>query len=171
MVPSHYQSQFWLIINMVLWHSPEDNFTGIFKISITQFRLNIENLKSQPHIPGGNVLSAKSRSYDGKITEIYDKQVLLSTAWRLNKEILILNSMLINSDILICLLNCWFFDGHKVSSILCQWHLSLKTFETKTFQWVSYQKFTRPLRGVTVPWAIDVTWIVSGSLFKCSLNH
>ena len=38
----------------------------------------------------------------------------------------------------------------------------------KTSQW---KKFTKPLRGVTVPWAMDVVWIVSGSLLIWSLNY
>ena len=49
--PSHYLNQSWLIIGEVLWHSPEDNFTGMLTISILDISLKITNLGLQTHHP------------------------------------------------------------------------------------------------------------------------
>ena len=59
MAPSHYLNQSWLLISEVLWHSPEDNFTGMFTISILDISLKITNLGLQPHHPWYNELNKR----------------------------------------------------------------------------------------------------------------
>ena len=64
--PSHYLKQYWLIINMALWHSPEDRVPlDMFVISITKFCMRIKYLKWHPHLPGDNELT-----HWGRVTHI-----------------------------------------------------------------------------------------------------
>ena len=60
MASSHYQSQCWLAIGEVLWHSPEGNYT-MLKIFILNIRNEFENytLKLQLHFSGANGLSSQ----------------------------------------------------------------------------------------------------------------
>ena len=55
---SHYLNQFWCTTNKALWHSFQDNFTSILKISIPKLCLKFTHLKSQPHFPGNNELNS-----------------------------------------------------------------------------------------------------------------
>ena len=59
--PTHYLNQCWLIINWVMWHSPESNFTGNAQdiISLNGFKNDI--LKLLPHLLGVSTLQVALR--------------------------------------------------------------------------------------------------------------
>ena len=52
--PSHYQNQCWLILNAVVWHSPDNSFTGGAQyINSSNVSLKIRHLKLLWYLPGG----------------------------------------------------------------------------------------------------------------------
>ena len=50
----YYYNQCWLIINTVLWDSPEEIFQELTKISMTKLCLKITHMKLEPHLPRRN---------------------------------------------------------------------------------------------------------------------
>ena len=64
MAPSHYLIQCWLIINRVLWHSPNTNFTEVLKISIWKMSLKITFVKLLTHLSGPSELTWVDTMHD-----------------------------------------------------------------------------------------------------------
>ena len=63
MAPSHHLNQCWLIMNLVLWHPPENNFIGISQNINLKNEFETYNFKIIPTSPSGQWLNSFNFSY------------------------------------------------------------------------------------------------------------
>ena len=71
--PSNFLKRFGLIINVVLWHSPRSNLTGILNVHILEMSLQTTTSSLQPH-PRAN----KSMQYNSHILSSPDSVVIFT---------------------------------------------------------------------------------------------
>ena len=83
MAPTHYLNQCWLLINEVLWHSPEKYFQRVPKLVFCTMSVKITLLKLLPHLSEDNELNA----FEPVCFKWYHKKKIHST---LKKLVLVL---------------------------------------------------------------------------------